>query len=1034
MAADLRQYTRAGSRATRVSTPPPGSDEAHRTLEGRAVKKFLVSLALTSLLVLASGATASAQSLTVRSFVASLSSSSPGAYSPARATLDDVTDPVVSTVDPASAPDDGNTSVTITGTGFVATPAVSLGSTPLTDVTWVDGGTLSATVPGGITPGVYPLTVVNPDGGSDSLPAAFTVTAVIPTVSAIDPVKAANDIDTSVTISGNHFVATPTVSLGATPLTNVTWVDSGTLTATVPWGINSGTYDLTVVNPDGGGTLSSAFTVETGIGQWNAGELYGGEIDQLLMKPGDSSTLYALAYGVIGLFRSDDAGDHWAMVSAKVWANNNHFAADALHPDWLYAFTPNGLMRSQDDGDSWATLMANSWPDGRDIQSPQVYVSPYEDATHPQALFVSSSESYGNPDATGALGLVKSTDGGATWTIVPSLDGVPVQDIAFDPNDHSHLVAVTSDMRLYTSSDWGDTWTKVTTSGLTPSSLGFRGSITYNPDGSELWIDSFATPGGLFKSAGTSDLTSWQDVSQASGQGSASLAFTAADSVYIPGYGSTDGGTSWAPFGPSPWYGYGTVAFDPTDSAVGYIGNDAVGVQKTTDGGQTWQNKVDGLTGLSCTSLAVSHADPLRVYATFNGPQGIYRSDDGTSSWSYLPIAGSWNVRQVLVDPFDPQSVYVGADPGFYASTDGGADWSDLGWSMSPSAPNGLLVTMAADPFQAGHLLASFGGGSYGVGPGWLYSSSNDGASWQAVTVDPDLDLQWITSIVFDPDSSGTVYLSTKGTGIYKSIDHGAIWNRIDDLQQPDMADAGSISIATHPQQMLLAGVSPNPYRSLDGGATWQIASRLPSGGTNFMFADNDSTRLYFASPQGLFFSSDAGNTWERAAGAFGQIQSTALGYADADGHTILYAATNGGQAGTTTTNASRDEARRATSAAPATMVDAGIYRFVVVTPKLTLELSGLRGGTVLRFGTYVTARGLVTPSVLAGGQVKLQWQRWAHKWVAVKTALRTIASKGAYSWWYKPARKGFYRLRVTIAKTATHAGAQITSREFRVR
>ena len=57
---------------TRVSTPPPGDDEAHRTLEGRTVKKLVLSLALASLLVLSLGTTARAQSLTVKSFVTSL--------------------------------------------------------------------------------------------------------------------------------------------------------------------------------------------------------------------------------------------------------------------------------------------------------------------------------------------------------------------------------------------------------------------------------------------------------------------------------------------------------------------------------------------------------------------------------------------------------------------------------------------------------------------------------------------------------------------------------------------------------------------------------------------------------------------------------------------------------------------------------------------------------------------------------------------------------------------------------------------------
>ena len=75
-----------------------------------------------------------------------------------------------------------------------------------------------------------------------------------------------------------------------------------------------------------------------------------------------------------------------------------------------------------------------------------------------------------------------------------------------------------------------------------------------------------------------------------------------------------------------------------------------------------------------------------------------------------------------------------------------------------------------------------------------------------------------------------------------------------------------------------------------------------------------------------------------------------------------------------------------------------------------------------------------MTPSALAGGQVKIQVQRWAHRWVAVKTVLRAIASKGTYSWSYKPAKRGSYRLRVTLAKTATHMAATMSWHGFKVR
>jgi photosystem II stability/assembly factor-like uncharacterized protein len=852
---------------------------------------------------------------------------------------------------------------------------------------------------------------------------------VAPTVSAVDPVSGANDINASITVSGNGFVATPTVSLGSTALTSVTWVNSTTLTATVPWGMDPSVYTFTVVNPDGGSaTLTGVFTVTQGIGKWNPGDLFGGQMQQLFMRPGDPNTLYATAYGVIGLFRSTDAGEHWAFVSDKAWANNSEFAVDPLHPDWLYVFAPNGLMRSQDEGNAWTTLMPNKWPDGRDLQAyPQVYVSPYQDSTHPQALFVSSCARYVIPEATGPKGLIKSTDGGAHWTIVPSLEGVPVQNIAFDPNDHSHMVLVTSDKGVYTSSDWGDSWTQVTTSGLTPSTLGIGGSITYNPGGSEVWIDATAQPvgGGIFKSAAT-DLTSWQDVSPSPGYGSWFLTFTSAGSVYISRFHSSNGGTSWDLFGPSPWYGYGAFIFDPTDPQTAYITNDAVGVQKTTDGGATWEPKVQGLTALSCTSMAVSPTDPLRVYAAFYGPLGIYRSLDGTSTWTFRPIPGASQLRRVLVDPFDSQRVYAGADTGFYTSTDGGDNWAGTGWNLHPSSPGGL-GDMAADPYHAGHLLASFGTGG---APRQLYSSTDYGASWQAVDVNPGPGVQWPHCIAFDPATPGTVYFATNG--VYKSTDSGATWQRIDDPKQPGMATTGDIAIATHPQHIVtVEGQSGQFYRSVGGGATWQKAKSTESGGVD-VFVDGDSTRLYRATAQGLFFSSDAGDTWERAAGVIGQVETTALGYANTNGHTIIYAATNGGQAGTVS---STTAGARATSRAAATkMVDAGVYRYVVVKPKLSLKLGGLRRGA-LKLGRRLTVAGKVTPTSLAGSKVKLSVQRKrVRRWVKVTTVQRTISTTGAYSWRYKPARRGSYRMRATIAKSATNTSAKTTWRTFKVR
>ena len=106
----------------------------------------------------------------------------------------------------------------------------------------------------------------------------------------------------------------------------------------------------------------------------------------------------------------------------------------------------------------------------------------------------------------------------------------------------------------------------------------------------------------------------------------------------------------------------------------------------------------------------------------------------------------------------------------------------------------------------------------------------------------------------------------------------------------------------------------------------------------------------------------------------------------------------------------------------------------VVPAPTVTLKLSGLRSGA-LKLGKRVTAKGRVTPTSLAGSKVKLSVQKKkGAKWVTVKSTSRTIGVSGAYSWKYKPAKRGAYRMRATVAKTTAHTAAATPWRKFKVK
>ena len=862
-----------------------------------------------------------------------------------------------------------------------------------------------------------------------------------PSVSLAAPTSALNDLDTPVTITGSGFAAVmdgtgtvvltaPAVSLGSTALTDVTFVDSTTLTATVPFGMDTGPYALTVTNPDGGtGSLVAAFTVQAGIGKWNSGDLFGGEVRQILMKPGDPDTLYAPAYRIHGLFRSTDAGEHWAYAGADLPLGNGILAVDPFHPDWLYACTYKGLQRSQDEGDTWTTIMPNTWPDGRAWATTEVVPSPY----HADVLFISAHDDWGFPASGGALGLSKSANGGTDWQIVTDLEGVSVVSLAFDPVDHQRMLLLTSEARVWQSTDGGNSWSEFAAKPPL-SAVGIRGKIAYNPyTAGEVWIAS-STPAAICKS--TDGGASWNDVTEANGMGGMDLAFTGPLDVWTTRNRTTNGGASWDMFGTI--YGYGELTFDPLDHQIAYLGDNVYGVQKSTDGGATWEVKDQGLAGLSCTSMDISAADPLRVYAAMGATPGIHRSNDGAQVWTLFSLPSGGGAFAVREDPTDPQRVYAPGHEAFFRSTDRGVAWDNLGWNASPPMPSGLAWVMEPDPFHAGHLLVGWGTGMYLTGPAYLYASSDFGASWHQVAMPQTIDM--INDIAFDPGTPDHVYLTTNGTGVYRSQDDGGSWTRIDDpVKQPGLQATGyegAIAIATHPQPLLaVTGSNGYMYRSADEGETWQKAENAEYPGMS-MFVDGDSTRLYRGTGEGLFFSKDVGDTWTRAAGAFGHLQIMQVGYADMDGRAIIYAATNGGQAGASASAPTRRRvtatSRRATATA-SQLVEAGIYRYVVVTPKVTLKLSGLSGGS-LRLGRRVTAKGLVTPSALAGSKVTLQVQGWARRWVRVKAVTRTIAASGAYGWTYQPAKRGTYRLRTTFAKTATHMAATTTWRTFKVK
>ena len=152
-------------------------------------------------------------------------------------------------------------------------------------------------------------------------------------------------------------------------------------------------------------------------------------------------------------------------------------------------------------------------------------------------------------------------------------------------------------------------------------------------------------------------------------------------------YKSTDGGETWTHMGLDETFQIGRMAIHPTNPDVVYVGalgrlwgpNDARGVFKTTDGGETWEKVffLDDKTGIIELQMNPRNPDTLLVAAyermrgalddddpevKFGEATGIYRTTDGGENWERM-TTGLPTVRmgRIGLDYFrgNPQVVYA---------------------------------------------------------------------------------------------------------------------------------------------------------------------------------------------------------------------------------------------------------------------------------------------------------------------------------------------------------------------------------------
>ncbi|WP_280307711.1 IPT/TIG domain-containing protein [Nocardia abscessus] len=152
--------------------------------------------------------------------------------------------PTLAAVDPDSGPETGDTTVTLTGTGFTATTAVRFGAVSAS-FTVVSDSEISATVPPGA--GTVGVTVTTPGGTSNSVGYAYVPA---PILASVVPDAGATSGGGTVILHGTGFTSATVVNFGANTASSFVLVSDSEIRAVAPAGV-AGTVTVTVVTTGG---------------------------------------------------------------------------------------------------------------------------------------------------------------------------------------------------------------------------------------------------------------------------------------------------------------------------------------------------------------------------------------------------------------------------------------------------------------------------------------------------------------------------------------------------------------------------------------------------------------------------------------------------------------------------------------------------------------------------------------------------------------------------------------------------------------
>ena len=353
--------------------------------------------------------------------------------------------------------------------------------------------------------------------------------------------------------------------------------------------------------------------------------------------------------------------------------------------------------------------------------------------------------------------------------------------------------------------------------------------------------------------------------------------------------------SAWENLGPNSTVGgysgtgrVNSIAIDPTNENIVYVGTAGGGLWKSTNGGNSWTPKTDMLGTLGVSTIVIDNNNSDIIYlatgdceAYDNYSIGVLKSTDGGNTWQTTGLDWSLTntrvIHKLVQDPDNENTLIAATSIGMYRTTNAGASWTQV---MTGNVRDVIArATASTSTYFAVKQVVLNGG----IINGEMYRSTNNGSSWnltQTISGTNRVKLgvsednpNYVYALASDDGNSGFL-------GLYRSTNNGSSFSLRSSspnllgwaIDGNDTGGQGWYDLAftvdpNDVNRVHVGGV--NHWYSTNGGTSWTM-SNYWTGNATFPVVHSDKHEFLFSpsgdlwesNDGGIYKSTDAGLTW----------------------------------------------------------------------------------------------------------------------------------------------------------------------------